>query len=443
MAVWVSLIPWTSVNAQRRIAVVPARIDSIVEANRSKEHIPGVSLYIGSTDGRRMYAKGYGNSQLSPTVATSESTSFYLASVSKPFASVTIHRLAEQGLVNLGVPIGKYLPELPAWRDSITVRQLLAHSSGIVDYTDVTGWSDSSVAAEFVDSALAKPLLFVPGTRMLYSNTNFALVQRIIERVTRQSYPEVLRRTVLGPLEVTEITFGCATLGPQRLAQGYRLGPLNAPQPASLPAPPHYPPAASGLCATASDVARFFSSVLSGKLLSAQSVSDLHLILPRYNGDRSSGAGLFVGMETTGEVWSHGGATKGANTEVAIWPADSLMVVVLTNLGDSEAERLDRAVARAILNVPEPQVLDLPLTVEALQRYVGKYETYNGQIIVTSRGNRLFVLGEACTYQGNDDFVCGADGDRILRFTGESHDAREVWVLVNGVRVLVFVRRAQ
>jgi CubicO group peptidase (beta-lactamase class C family) len=53
---------------------------------------------------------------------------------------------------------------------------------------------------------------------MLYSNTNFALVQRIIERVTRQSYPNVLRRTVLGPLGLSEITFQCAALGPLKLA---------------------------------------------------------------------------------------------------------------------------------------------------------------------------------------------------------------------------------
>jgi CubicO group peptidase (beta-lactamase class C family) len=423
--------------------MVPARIDSIVEAHRAKEHVPGISVYIGSTNGKTMYAKGYGNSRLAPTVATSESTSFYIASVSKPFASVTIHRLAEQGLVDLGAPIGKYLPDLPAWRDRITVRQLLSHSSGIVDYTDVPGWSDSAVVAGFVDSALTRPLLFAPGTRMLYSNTNFALVQRIIERVTRQSYPDVLGRTVLGPLGLSEITFQCAALGRLKLAQGYTLGPLSVPRPAPLPAPAHYPPAASGLCATAPDLARFFSSVLSGKLLTAQSVADMHLVLPRYTGDLASGAGLFVGMETTGEVWSHGGAAKGANTEVAIWPADSLIVIVLTNLSDNDAERLSRAITRSILNVAKPKVLDLPLTVEALERYVGRYETYNGRIIVTSRGSRLFALGEPCYYQGNDDFVCGADGDRILRFTGDSREAREAWVLVNGVRALVGVRGAQ
>jgi hypothetical protein len=169
----------------------------------------------------------------------------------------------------------------------------------------------------------------------------------------------------------------------------------------------------------------------------------MHLVFPPYTGDLASGAGLLVGMETTGEVWSHGGAAKGANTEVAIWPADSLIVIVLTNLSDNDAERLNRAIARSILNVAEPKVLDLPLTVEALERYVGRYETYNGRIIVTSRGSRLFALGEPCYYQGHDDFVCGMDGDRVLRFTGDSREAREASVLVNGVRALVGVRGAQ
>ena len=440
ITVLLSLISATAGHAQRRLSVVPARIDSIVEAYRVKERIPAVSLYISSTNGRKIYAKGYGTSRLNPSVATSESTAFYLVSISKPFASVTLHRLAEQGLVDLGAPIGKYLPDLPAWRDTITVRQLLSHGSGIVDFTDVPGWSDSAIAAAFVDSALRKPLLFAPGTRMLYSNTNFALAQRIIERVTGRPYRDVLRAMVLEPLGLSQITFQCDALGRLKLAQGYTFGRPD-PRPVPLPAASHYPEAAAGLCATAPDLAKFFSSILAGKLLSPQSVADLHRVLPRYTGELASGAGLLVGKETTGEVWSHGGATRGANHEVAIWPADSLIVIVLTNLTGSDADRLDRAVAGLILNVPKPRVLDLPLTAEAAKRYVGLYETYNGRFIVTSRDNRLFALGDPCYYQGDDVFVCGSDGDNTLRFVGDAPQASEAWVFVNGVRGLVGVRK--
>jgi D-alanyl-D-alanine carboxypeptidase len=436
-----SLTSATPGHAQRRLAILPAHIDSIVEAYRAREHVPGVSLYIGSTDGTTRYAKGYGNSRLGPRVATNESTSFYIASVSKPFASVTLHRLAEHGLVDLGAPVGKYLPDLPAWRDTITVRELLSHGSGIVDFTDVRGWSDSAVAAGFVDSALEKPLLFTPGTRMLYSNTNFALVQRIIERVTGQLYPDVLRNTVLEPLGLSGVTFQCDALGPLKLAQGYTLGPLNVPRPVPLPAPLHYPRAAAGLCATAPELARFFSAILSGKLLSAKSVTDLHRVLPRYDGQLASGAGLLVGMETSGEVWSHSGAAKGANADVAIWPADSLIVIVLTNLTGSDAETVVRAIARSLLNVPKPQVLDLPLRDQALARYVGQYDTYNGRIIVTSQGSRLYALGGACYYQGDNIFVCDLENDQTLRFVGDVRRTKEVWVSTNGVRDLVGVRR--
>jgi hypothetical protein len=146
-------------------------------------------------------------------------------------------------------------------------------------------------------------------------------------------------------------------------------------------------------------------------------------------------------METTGEVWSHGGAAKGFNHEAAIWPADSLIVIVLTNRTDSDAERLDRAIARSMLNVPEMHVLDLPLSVEALGHYVGRYETYNGQINVIARDSSLFALGERCHYQGDDVFVCGSDGNNTLRFIGSGLKATEVWVLVNGVRALAGVRK--
>lgn len=442
VAVWLLLgvTLATAAQAQRRLSVLPARIDSIVEAYRAAERVPAVSLYVGSTSGRTLYAKGYGNANIAANIPASESTAFFVASVSKPFASVTIHRLAEQGLVDLGASVGKYLPDLPAWRDTITVRQLLSHSSGIVDFTDVAGWGDSALATTFTDSALTKPLLFVPGTRMLYSNTNFALAQRIIERVTGQPYSDVLHGLVLEPLGLSRITFHCDALGPQVLAQGYTYG-RPEPRPVPLSAPSHYPQAAAGLCATAPDVGKFISSILSGKLLTAQSVADLHLVLPRYSGELASGAGLMVAMETTGEVWSHGGATNGFNHEVAVWPADSLIVIVFTNRTDGDAERLDRAIARSLLNIPKPQLLDLPLPATAPERYVGRYDTYNGRLLVTLRDGHLLALGETCNYQGNDVFACGAEGDNTLKFIGDGPHATEMWVLVNGVRVLVAVRR--
>ena len=146
-------------------------------------------------------------------------------------------------------------------------------------------------------------------------------------------------------------------------------------------------------------------------------------------------------METTGGSVVARRAAKGANHEAAIWPADSLIVIVLTNRTDSDAERLDRAIARSILSVPEKQVLDLPLSVGALGRYVGPYETYDGRINVIARGSSLFALGERCHYQEMMSSWCGSDGNNTLRFIGDGPKATEVWVLVNGVRALAGVRK--
>jgi CubicO group peptidase (beta-lactamase class C family) len=428
--------------AQRPLAVLPSQIDSIVAAHQAKNLVPTVGLHLGSTNGLALYEKTYFDGRIFPRGAADGKTRFLLASVSKPYSSAVVHRLAEQGLIDLAAPIGRYLTELPKWRDSITVRQLLSHSSGITDYTDVTGWADSVLASDYIDRALLSPLLFAPGTRMQYSNTNFAVVQRLVERVAARPFREVLKELVLQPLQLTETSLDCLEGESLRRAQGHRIGRGNVLRPVPLPPIGHNNEAAAGLCATAGDVALFFSSVLAGRLLAAASIADLHAAPPQNGNGVSSGAGLFVSHETTGEVWHHGGALpSGFNNEVAVWPRDSLLVVVLTNSLDGEAERLTRDIARSLLRIAVPTPLKLPITQDALGRYVGRYVTHDGRMIVTLVDQRLHVMGQPCSYQGEDTFVCDPGQARTVRFVRDRSGDLEAWLLVEGTRRIVGVRR--
>jgi D-alanyl-D-alanine carboxypeptidase len=322
----------------------------------------------------------------------------------------------------------------------VSVRQLLAHSSGILDFTDVPGWSDTATADDYIARALAAPLRFPPGTRMEYSNTNHALVQRIIETVSGERYSAVVKKLVLAPLGLDHTHFDCPASWNAELAQGYRLGRGDSITAVPPPARGHYPDAGAGLCASSRDVARFLSSILAGRVLGKRSVDDLHTVEGGTAAESGFGAGLSVARETTGEVWMHGGAWRGGNTEVAVWPRDSLVVVVLANLGGGEAQMLNRQVARSVLGLPRSAVVDMPLQPDVSGRYAGRYNTHNGSIIVSEKDGRVYALGERCYNQGGDIFVCDPDKSRTIQFVGDTTGIREAWLIFEGVRILRGVR---
>ena len=427
-----------SLVAQRPLTLLAAQVDSIVEAHRAKYHVPGVAVYVGSTSGRSIYERAYGAGRLSPYAGVRNETEFYLASVSKPYAAAVAHRLVDQGRLDLSAPISRYLSGLPPWADTVTTHHLLTHTSGIQDYTDVAGWSDTSSASEFIRRALALPRLFPAGTRSAYSNTNYALLQEILERVTGEPYSRAATELVLRPLGLAETHF-CASAADAQAPNGKRRNRLETAESTRAVEAPrvgHYPDAAAGLCASARDAGRFLARVLSTRFLADSSAAAMHTAPSHDDVDGAFGEGLSVARELTGEVWSHGGAIPGFNTEVAVWPADSLVVIVLMNLSGGEAELLSRTVAKSILRIPQPTVLDLPIELNRIGTYSGQYQVDVYHVGITERNSRVYMSGDHCYYQGFDTFICDPDKSRTLHFIRRDGQVREVWVLVEGVRRL-------
>ena len=428
-----------SLVAQRLLTLSAVQVDSIVEAHRAKYQVPGVAVYVGSTSGQSIYEHAYGAGRLSPYAGVRNETEFYLASVSKPYAAAVAHRLVDQGRLDLSAPISRYLSDLPPWADTVTTHHLLTHTSGIQDYTDIAGWSDTSSASEFIHRALALPRLFPAGTRSAYSNTNYALLQEILERVTGEPYSRAATELVLRPLGLAETHFDCASAADAEAATGYRRYRLDttvSTRAVGALRVGHFPDAAAGLCASARDAGRFLARLLSTRFLADSSAAAMHTSPSHDDVDGAFGEGLSVARELTGEVWSHGGAIPGFNTEVAVWPADSLVVIVLMNLSGGEAELLSRTVAKSILRIPQPTVLDLPIESTRIGSYSGQYQVDVYHVGVTERNSRVYMSGDHCYYQGFDTFICDPDKSRTLHFIRRDGQVREVWVLVEGVRRL-------
>lgn len=165
-------------------------------------NVPGASLLV-IRDGQPVVRRAYGLADVEQNIRATPATNYRLASVTKQFTATAILRLAEDGKVALDDRVRRWLPSLPAPADAITIRHLLTHTSGLIDYEDVM----APDATEQIKDADVLRLLesqhetyFAPGTSYRYSNSGYALLALIVERASGMSFATYLKQRVFEPV---------------------------------------------------------------------------------------------------------------------------------------------------------------------------------------------------------------------------------------------------
>lgn len=188
-----------------------ARTDSVFSAfDRSDS--PGCSVGV-FRDGAIRYARGYGMANLELGVANSPHTVFDVGSVSKQFTAMSILLLQRDGKLDIDESVRKYIPELPAYADRITLRELLSHTSGIRDHfglleiagRDFDGTADTVDYLRYITRSAAPN--FEPGTRYLYSNSGFVLLAQIVYRVSGMPLSRFAAERIFAPLGMRDTRF--------------------------------------------------------------------------------------------------------------------------------------------------------------------------------------------------------------------------------------------
>jgi len=401
-----------------------SRVDSIVTEMMADQAIPGASLYVGTLGGRTLLARGYGLTAMGGTERVTTTSVFPIMSVTKPYTATMVMQLARTGRIKLDDRIGQYLPDLPSWRDSVTIRQLLTHTGGVVSIDNLPGWwrwKDSIHTNAASVARIAKlPLAFSPGSRFAYSNSGYFILGTLIERVEGRPYAGVLRTRVLAPLGLRETMPCYVAAAAGRLGSGHPVlgeSVITKPLTAVMAADSAMGP--DGLCATATDVGRFMAALMRGEVVGADGLTEMRRI-PAAAVSDGAGAGLFRGAEGRRTTWHHSGAsmTEGVSSDAVVYPDDSLVVVVLLNANDSPTE-LTRRVARAVLRIPERVVPDLPLDSTERHKYVGVFRFGGGRARISERNGHVFGMGQRLRYQGNDTFVPDIDRDLRIVFRAE------------------------
>jgi CubicO group peptidase (beta-lactamase class C family) len=363
---------------------------------------PGCALGV-IKNGELIYTRGYGMANLEHDVPLSSKSVFYIASTSKQFVATSIILAAEQGFLSLDDDIRTYVPEVPDYGKTITIRHLLHHTSGLRDYLtlwDLAGeeFADIHEPEEALEMiARQKALNFEPGEEYLYSNSGFFLLSVIIERVTGVTLREFARENIFQPLGMkhshfhddhTEISKHRAIGHVLRDDSTFAMYVSNFDLVGS-----------GGLHTSVEDLLLWDRNFYDNKLGERTLLEQLHTRGILNSGDTLNyAAALRISEYKDLHTVDHGGSAQGYRTQLLRFPDQRFSVICLCNLGTIDPSRLAQQVADVYLadqlvEAEEEEAEFVELSQAQLEAWAGAYRNPSTGTIwkVSVEGERLKV----------------------------------------------------
>ncbi len=247
------------------------KIDSLLNAYYEAECFNGVVLVCEK--GEIILKKAYGIADRELNVPMTTDMKFRIASISKPFTSMILLQLADEGKIRLDGKITDYLPDYTGKKgDNITIEQLLTHTSGMLESLDPEREAIQErlyhSLRDMVKIAEESDLYFEPGTGFHYSNLAYNLLAYIAENVTNKPFDQLMEERIFGPLEMKSTKQYNSAFIETNLAKGYEYKLLNGYENAS-PYDPSYTVGPGGLISTVEDLQKFDQSLYARKFISA------------------------------------------------------------------------------------------------------------------------------------------------------------------------------
>lgn len=335
------------------------KVDEYIQAEMSKREIPGLSLAVVQ-GGKVVKIKGYGLANMELNVRATPNTVYQIQSITKSFVACGIMLLVEDGKLRLDDKITKYLSGLPQAWSGVTVRHLLAHTSGIPSFVQDQGGGAAIVAfAQKTDSseqiirwAAARPLKFAPGEGRKYSSTGYHLLGMVIEKVSGKPWGQYLHDRIFAPLGMTSTrVYSVFDIIPNP-ASGYNhFGdvPVNG----LVFTPAIMESAAGGLVSTVEDMAKWEIALETGTILKPSTLAQMAVPIKLKNdsivqGDDGTRYGLGWDLPTWQghRAMVHGGDhVTGFTAIFSRFIDDKLAVIILTNLMPLDIGTITKKVA--------------------------------------------------------------------------------------------------
>jgi D-alanyl-D-alanine carboxypeptidase len=321
------------------------KVDRKIKADLQKHPISGLALEV-IRHGHCIKRAGYGMANLEWRIPVTPATVFEIGSITKQFTAAGILLLAQDGKLSIDDRISLYLTNTPERWKSITIRHLLTHTSGIVNYTTLDGFElrQHLTQARFIKQLAAQPLNFPPGEKWSYCNSGFNLLGYIIENVSGRNYWAFMHERVFAPLGMASTT----NRDPRNLirfrASGYETNAAGQDVNRDYDLTDIF--SAGAIVSTVDDLAKWNASLDARTLLTEASEKEMWTPVRFNNGQTYAyGFGWFLTPLQGHENIGHSGSTSGFSASFQRFPGDDLAVIVLTN---SNEEGVATKVAKEI-----------------------------------------------------------------------------------------------
>jgi len=334
------------------------RVDSLFRPLVSNNS-PGFAVLV-IKDGKAVFKQGYGLADLQAKTLIASSTNFRLASVTKQFTAMAIMVLKHDGKLSYDDTIDRFFPEFPSYGRSITIRQLLTHTSGLPDYEDIYEQEFPSVPdnaiPQITDDGVLKLLeeqtkgMFAPGTQWHYSNSGYAVLARIVETVSGMSFSDFLKREIFDPAGMqNSIAFVKGRNDVPERAFGYRQQGhwIDSDQSSTSAVLGD-----GGIYSNLEDLQKWDSALTNHVLLSAAEMNVGLTAVAILGGARRTdgtpvqyGFGWFLDPYHGRARTYHDGETSGFRTTIQRFANERLTIIILSNRTDSDVDALALKIA--------------------------------------------------------------------------------------------------
>lgn len=381
-------------------------IDSVISSHYHSD-APGAVILVAK-EGKPILRKAYGLASLEFKIPNQPEYIFNIGSMSKQFTAVCILILAQEGKLNLDDDVKKYISRFNSHGRTITVRQLLQHTSGIYNYSDKEDFLPKSVTdvnkEELMDYFMNDSLFFEPGTKWSYCNSGYALAALIVEKVSGKSLSEFMTEKIFLPNQMTKSYLCNDDSVFVNYVYGYEKnskGTFMARNYMSWT----YEFGAGGIITCVDDLLKFNNSLLGYKILKKEWLDQAWTAAILPDGRSTNyGMGWAVGSYKGLKFVAHGGGLNGFRSYGVLFPEKKLYVVILSNTSSTTPVAYASSIAFKLAGAPMAVAQTLKLNSKELMEYAGNYTFISPDFSFKLTQRSIMLKGDTlCSYVKEED----------------------------------------
>ncbi|WP_197429417.1 serine hydrolase domain-containing protein [Flavobacterium rakeshii] len=406
--------------------------------------VPGVSVSIAK-NGKVLYSRNVGYADVEANKKIDDKTLFCMASVSKQFTAACVVMLEQQGKLSLEDKLSKYFPDFPEYANTISIVDLLNHTSGIKDYIVLSmlrGDHYMLYKDQDMNDILKKQNLdFEPGSEYSYSNSGYWFLVKIVEKVSGKSIIDFAQENIFFPLEMNNTKYTYDPYSVKHMSKGY----VETDEGHEISLQKEGLISGAGVVSSVDDMQKWLFEMHTQKVFGAafwnRMVNEEFYEIDK---DEFYTKGLVIDTYLGEKRIEHGGDVDGFHTLTEYFPEQELTVVIFSNNDEISINKINKTLLsvffkKIISTITEDEknkkVSGVKLTEAELKKYTGDYVFITYSFNVSVKEGELFFLqgwngvGYSVLALGDDKFADKDNEDVVFSFSDIKNDSTGLLVL--------------